>query len=73
MLDQVEISHPMSIMVLMQSSGKYDIHCRMFSSERAASASLNGTTTGAAVSVSAGSSMKADIRVVDSTDLLPFR
>jgi hypothetical protein len=37
-------------MVLMQSSGKYAIHCNMFSSERATSASLTHATTGAATS-----------------------
>jgi hypothetical protein len=37
-------------MVLMQSSGKYDIHCNMFSSERAASASPARTSIGAAAS-----------------------
>jgi hypothetical protein len=41
----------MAIMVLMQSSGKYDIHRNMFSSERAMSASSARTSIGAAVSL----------------------
>jgi hypothetical protein len=37
-------------MVLMQSAGKYDIHCNMFWSERAASASFLRTSVDAAAS-----------------------
>src|SRR5216683_288785 len=42
-LDQVVTSQPIAIIALTQSSGKYDIHCKMFSSERATSASLTRT------------------------------
>jgi uncharacterized UBP type Zn finger protein len=36
-------SHPIVIIVLMQSSGKYDIHCRMLSSERLMSSSARAS------------------------------
>jgi hypothetical protein len=58
-LDQVVTSQPMSIMVLMQSSGKYDIHRKMFSSERATSASLIHVWTGI---VATGGSQKTSTK-----------
>src|ERR1700737_5525224 len=72
-LDQVVTSQPISIMVLMQSSGKYDIHCKMFSSERAASSALTRSSAGIAASDgSAGPSTKSCCctRVSGSIDLL---
>jgi hypothetical protein len=70
----VVTSQPMSIMVLTQSSGKYDIHCKMFSSERAASPKGSGMSPGVAASAGSAGSSKAGcgIRVFVSTDLLPF-
>jgi hypothetical protein len=35
------MSHPIKTIVLMQSSGKYDIHRRIFSSECAVSSALS--------------------------------
>jgi hypothetical protein len=69
--DQVLTSQPMSIMVLMQSSGRYDIHCRMFSSERAVSASFNGTAADAAApDESVGGSTKAGCGIRESVCIL---
>jgi hypothetical protein len=43
------MSHPIRTIVLMQSSGKYDIHRKMFSSECAISAALSRASARAAI------------------------
>jgi len=59
-------------MDLMQSSGKYDIHCNMFRSERAVSASFGRRSIDTAASDgSHGMSTKLFKRALVSIDLLP--
>ena len=70
--DQVVTSQPIAIMDLMQSSGKYDIHCSMFRSERAVSASFGRTSIDTAASGgSHGIPTKFFERALVSIDLLP--